>query len=82
MSFLLVNNVEPADLVYPSLSDSRIEQIDDRWYALIGVSGTSTDPVHVACAVSGSIGNPVWHRFGAGLGAPDDQQWEGLVNGG
>lgn len=82
MSYMFVNSVEPADLTYPSLSDSRIEHIDGTWYALIGVSGTSSDPMHVSCAVSGTVGNPTWLSFGAGIGAPDDQQWEGLINGG
>jgi len=81
-SYLVVDSVEPTDLIYPSLSDTRIEQIDGTWYALIAVSGTSSDPMHVSCSVSGTIGVPTWLSLGAGVGAPDDQQWEGLVNGG
>ena len=59
-SFLYLDGSAPSDLVYAAFSDSRIEKIGTTWFTLIGVSGTSADPVNVFCGVSGSIGNPVW----------------------
>jgi hypothetical protein len=73
--------VSPASLVYTPLSGSRVEQIDGIWHAMIGISGTPSDPVHVFCSVSGTLAAPNWLGYGAGLGAADDAAWATLLAG-
>jgi hypothetical protein len=73
--------VAAGSLVYTPLSGSRVEQVDGIWHALIGVSGTPSDPVHVFCSLSGSLTAPNWLGYGAALGPADDAAWATVLAG-
>lgn len=79
--YVTYEGVSPSDLAYRPLSESRVEQVDGIWHALIGVSGTPSDPIHVFCSVSGTFAAPNWFGYGGALGDPDDAAWETLLAG-
>jgi hypothetical protein len=81
-SYLLSGGGEPFELSWEGFEESRTELIDGKWYSLIGVSTPNSDQSYSACGVSGAMGDPVWSRFGIGLGAPTDELWESLPTAG
>ncbi len=81
LPYLGFEGLSASDYVYQPLGGSRVEQVDGIWHALIGVSGTPSDPVHVFCSVSGTLAAPNWIGYGSALGAADDAAWATVLAG-
>jgi hypothetical protein len=79
--YLGFEGLSASDYVYQPLGGSRVEQVDGIWHALIGVSGTPSDPIHVFCSVSGTLAAPNWIGYGSAVGAADDAAWATVLAG-